>query len=93
MNSVYSRRIEVSQPACIVTLTTGSFTGRGLVMTSCGPDGRAFDGDAAEQDLRDTVRVALRRRELEAFRRNVLPGGERYRNDDAQRDCRAPTAA
>jgi hypothetical protein len=35
MNSVYSRRSEASQPACIVTLTTGSRTGRGLVTTSC----------------------------------------------------------
>ena len=39
MNSVYSRRIEASQPACIVSLTTGSFTGRALVTTSCVPDG------------------------------------------------------
>ena len=93
MNNVYSRCIEVSQPACTVTLTTGSCTGRGLVMTSCAPARRALDGDAAEQDLRDTVRVALCRRQLEAFRRNVLPGGERHGNDDPQRACQAPTAA
>ena len=48
--------------------------------------GRALDGDAAEQDLRDAVRVALCRRKLEAFRRNVLSGSERYRNDDPQRN-------
>ena len=46
--------------------------------------GRALDGEAAEQDLRDAVRVALCRRKLEAFRRNVLFGSEGYRNDDPQ---------
>ena len=84
MNSVYSRRTADSQPACIVRRTTGSFTGRGLVMTRLVPAERALHVHPAEQELRDAVRVLLRRCNPEAFGRHRLAFAERHRNDHAQ---------
>ena len=93
MNSVYSRRIEVSQPACIVSLTTGSFTGRALVTTSCVPEGVRSTATRPNRTCGMPSASAPRRRELEAFGRNVLPVRERHRDDDAQRLSESRTAA
>ncbi len=93
MNSVYSRRIEVSQPACTVTLHDGIVHRARAGDDELRSGRRALDGDAAEQDLRDAVRVALCRRELEAFRRNVLAVGERYAERRRATRLREPTAA
>ncbi len=90
ISNVNSRRIGVSQPACSVSLTTGSFTGRGWEITSCAPAGVCSSADASEDELRDAVGVALRRDELEAFGGELLAGIGEQRDDHAQRlgQCR-----
>ena len=55
MNSVYSRRIAVSQPACIVSLHDGIVHRARVGDDELRAGRRALDGDASEQDLRDAV--------------------------------------